>query len=120
MYSDKRVIAYFEEPMQTDLAYRVIDSDVEIEVGASRFPPQFPPADFIKAYVQLKNTDSVGGEFGVKFYFTTSEQNYRDSDSAYIGPGETKTLRSEVKIEIWESFDSWHYEVIPGTKTIWG
>lgn len=106
--------------IQRQLSYYVIDANMERECGASRIPPQFPPADFIKAYVELQNTDTTGGEFRVEFYFTTDERNYTDSDSAYIPAGETKTFHSEVKIEILETIelDTWYYEVTPPTVTI--
>lgn len=106
-------------PIEKELTYRVIDDGMERECGAARFPPQFPPADFIKAYVELQNTDSVGGEFRVDFYFTTDEQNYTNSDTAYISAGGTKTFYGEAKVEIWESLGDWHYEITPDTKTVW-
>lgn len=104
--------------VEQELLYQVIDAGVGRECGAARIPPEFPPADFITAHVELQNTDNVGGEFRVKFYFATNEQNYTHTDLVYIAAGQSKILRSEQKVEIWEKIEDWHYEVIPGTKTV--
>jgi hypothetical protein len=72
---------------------------------------------YAQAFVAIENRDTVPGTFVVDFTFTTLNRSFRDSDRAYILPGESKTLRGVADISAGEDWN-WSYDVTPATKTV--
>lgn len=104
------------EVIEKDLTYTVVNRGIETGEAAL-----WSLETLVEAWVELKNTDDVGGEFRFEFYFTVDGLNYykdKDSDSVYISAGETKTLRVEIEVETWVDIIDWYPKVIPPTKTV--
>ena len=100
----------YQAQVEKPLSYREIDNYAREEWDFIR-------GVYVDCFVLIKNTDTVPGTFVVDFTVTSSNSTFTGSSSAYILPGEVKTVNSFADIDILEYWE-WERHITPGTKTV--
>ena len=100
-----------QEPYQkqVDLQYKVVEND-KVNCGDL--------FNYILCQnVKIENIDTEGGTFEINCGFKTLYKTLSDTDSTYIGAGESKKLVCSGDVDFTEDTQA-YYTVSPGTKTV--